>query len=385
MPEKNPRNRSRQRAARALARTTGQSYQAVVTRQPALPKPGTVLALDDYQAVGLARFGTADQNRWSWTCPHCLWITTPTVYQEAGADPVVAAYECLVLHRNPSVVGARQRGDFHRHTSRPCTATAEELPVEQCYTLVADDGTQTRVFPFTEPDATLESNRELWLARVYAEDERREADRLAELERRRAQAKAEDAMECLGCEEPEGLPHTNDCPFRATELGAAETVGTGHVTSDPDAELERWQGLDTWLLRYADAVRTALRGLGLTVHNSLFDYVAPDVGESAYIDISVTTPDGGSATFTWFDYAGWCQERGADGRSRNRGEQDGDGYVPRAAEVAEEIAAVVKGTLTWTGVDHIYREPTNPEVFRPLLERLAEAVEEAEALQLPLN
>jgi hypothetical protein len=73
---------------------------------------------------------------------------------------------------------------------------------------------------------------------------------------------------------------------------------------------------------------------------------------------------------------------GADGRSRNRGEQEGDGYVPRAAE---EIAAIIKGTRTWTGEEHICREPTNPENFRPLLERLAEAVEEAEALQLRLN
>lgn len=384
MPESKPRNRRRQREARALARTTGLAYQTVVTEKTALPRPGAQLAFHEYEAAGLARFGTSDQSVWTWTCPHCLWITTPAVYQEAGADPALAASECLALHRTPLVGGPRRRGDFHERTSMPCTATAEELPAALCYTVVCADGTRRRVFPFTETGATLEGNRELWRARVHADHERREAARCAELERRRAQAKAEGAPECLGCEEPEGLPHTDDCLFRtASLLGRAETVTDVHVMNDPDTEVERWQGMDTWLLRYEEAVRTALGALGHTVCSPLYSYLDPDVGESASIDIDVTTPDGGRVAFSWYDYSGWRLHGGDNCRPRNRGEQNDDGYVPRVDQIAQEIAAILGGDLTWNGPEVIYHEPTEPEVFRSLLGRLAEAVEEAEAVHLP--
>lgn len=187
----------------------------------------------------------------------------------------------------------------------------------------------------------------------------------------------EEGLECIGCGEPEDMPHAGDCPFRDIDLGAAGTVALAHTSNDPYDELERWRGLDAWLMRYANAIRTDLRNRGLTIRLPLFEYVEPEVGESASVDI--TTADGSVRTFTWYDYSGWCQETGDVYRPDNRGERDSDGYVPAVARISGEIAtAVLTGELGWDGPHHIYREPTDPEFFRPLLDRLEQVVEEAE-------
>ncbi|MFF4409791.1 VVA0879 family protein [Streptomyces sp. NPDC001404] len=377
------RNRKIQRAAKARSRATGEGYAVARERVVGqLPPLDSTLTLAEWQAAGLACFGTSAMEQWSVICPNCgHFITVASFMKAAQITDITGAFtECLGRHL-PQGSGE----------TFPCNWAAYGFIPSAGYTVVREDGRTVRVFPFAPVDADLDANRDRFLARVArwrAEQQaEEEAEAAAEAAAEADQEGDDDAEEwCLECARPLGRRHRKDCVWRLSpELGECVEVEEAHTWNDGHALLQGLELLQAPVEQYALEVGRLCQELGVVFRRDIGVRGRTAVrhgGELAVecdLWLEEPAPDGSQRWFGWYPDSGWFLYAPDPVTGVKGSVYLGGPFTPSPEVVAEQIAAVVAGRAVWAA-ERRWRGFSDPAGWQVVADELSAVLPAAGAV-----